>query len=126
MKQKKTYLDKVMDMAVHKLMGRDASKRFKIVCSNNGMGLHQSNPSIGLDIGCLGAHFLFPLAMVFCLFRRGVISYKEVVREAVLMALGTKTAGETETPFSTTQTTSSLGSKGTCSSWPSSWHTSPD
>ena len=61
MKQKETYLDKVMDMAVHKLLGRDASKCFKIVCSNNGMALHQSNPSIVLDIGRLGAHFLLSL-----------------------------------------------------------------
>ena len=45
-------------MAVHKLMGRDASKCLKIVGSNSKMGPHQSNPNIDPNIGCLGAHFL--------------------------------------------------------------------
>ena len=38
MKQKETYLDEVMDMVVHKLMGRDTNKHLKIIDGNIGMG----------------------------------------------------------------------------------------
>ena len=49
--------------------------------------------------------FSFPLAMVLCLFRRGVSSSREVVGEVVLMALGTETVRVTEISFSMTRTT---------------------